>query len=105
MEIPIVIIGAIVGILLGCRFKVFVLLPAILVAAGVIIVTVHGLKIIALTLLITVVSLQIGYFAGASLRARSQPHSRADPMKRPKESTATSAKCREAETPNRNMLD
>lgn len=79
MEFLIVIIGTIVGILLGWRFKVFVLLPAILIAAGVIITTGHGLKVIALTLLSTVVLLQIGYFVGAYLRAGTQPDSRPDP--------------------------
>ena len=101
-EVVVVIIGAIVGILLGWRFKAFVLLPTILVAAGVIIITGHDLKVIALTLLSTVVVLQIGYFVGAYLRVRTQPHSLPDPMKKSKDSTAISAKCREAETPNRN---
>jgi len=101
MEVFVVAIGAIVGILLGVRFKVFVLLPAILVAAGVIIITGHGLKVIALTLLSTVVLLQVGYFVGAYLRARTQPDSLPDPMKDPEDSTATSAKSRETEAPNR----
>ena len=57
-------------------------------------------KVIALTLLTTVVLLQIGYFVGAYLRVQTQPHSLPDPKS--KDSTATSAKCREAETPNRN---
>jgi hypothetical protein len=102
-EVVVVIIGAIVGILLGWRFKAFVLLPAILVAAGVIIITGHDLKVIALTLLSTVVVLQIGYFVGAFLRASTQPDSLPDPKKRPEDSTGKSGKCREAE--NRNMLD
>jgi hypothetical protein len=69
-----VITGAIAGILLGVRFKVLVLVPACLVAAVVIIVngSGHTLSSIVLTVLGTVVSLQIGYIVGSSpLRAQA----------------------------------
>jgi hypothetical protein len=69
MEVFVVIIGAFAGILLGLRFKVFVLLPAIVIAGGVVIITGHGLKVIALTLVSTVVLLQVGYFVVLTIRA------------------------------------
>jgi hypothetical protein len=62
------IIGSIVGILLGLRFKVFVLVPAILIAAGAIVMAGHGLKLIVLTVLATATVLQIGYFVGCVAR-------------------------------------
>ncbi len=68
------IIGAIAGILLGLRFKVFVLVPAILLAMVVIIRSSHGLKVIALTLFGTVVLLQIGYIVGRVLRVMAREH-------------------------------
>jgi len=61
-------IGTIVGILLGLRFKVFILLPVILVATGAIIVAGHGLKVIVLTAVATAVVLQIGYVLGCAVR-------------------------------------
>jgi hypothetical protein len=64
-----IIIGTIAGILLGLRFKVFVLVPAILIAACAIIVTGHGLKAIVLTVLATAALLQIGYILGCVVRA------------------------------------
>jgi hypothetical protein len=63
-----IIIGTLAGILLGLRFKVFVLVPAILIAACAIIVTGHGLKVIVLTALATAAVLQIGYILGCVVR-------------------------------------
>jgi hypothetical protein len=62
--------GAIVGVLLGLRFKVLVLLPAILVATVVIILSGSSqkLSVILLTLVGTVVALQMGYIGGSLLR-------------------------------------
>jgi hypothetical protein len=68
--------GAVAGILLGLRFKVLVLVPAFLVATVVIIAngSGHTLGSIALTVLGTVVSLQIGYIIGSVLRAFARAH-------------------------------
>jgi len=64
-----IIIGSTLsGILLGLRFKVFVLVPAILLAMGVLIASSHELKMITLTLFGTAVSLQIGYLMGCIVR-------------------------------------
>jgi len=64
-----VIAGTLAGVLLGLsRFKVLVLVPAILIAACAIIVTGHELKVIALTILATAVLLQIGYILGLVVR-------------------------------------
>ena len=64
------ITGAIAGILLGLRFKVLVLVPASVLATVVIIISQsgHKLSMIVLTLVGTVVSLQMGYIAGCILR-------------------------------------
>jgi hypothetical protein len=64
------ITGAIAGVLLGLRFKVLVLVPASVLAAVVMIISQSGQKLstIVLTLVGTVVSLQIGYVAGGILR-------------------------------------
>ena len=62
------IAGTIAGILLGLRFKVFALIPATLLAAGVVIVTDGGLRVFALTVFGTAVLLQIGYFVGCVVR-------------------------------------
>jgi len=62
--ISFVAIGTIVGTLLGLRFKVFVLVPATLIAALAIVATVHGARTIAITILATTVLLQIGYVLG-----------------------------------------
>jgi hypothetical protein len=78
------LIAAIAGILLGLRFKVFVLVPAVLIAAGVAIIIGHGLKMVVLTMLATTALLQIGYilgcvvrvYAGAYLPARTTPRYR-----------------------------
>jgi hypothetical protein len=60
------ITGAIVGIILGLRFKVLVLVPAILLATIIIVLSGSGDKL--LTLVGTVVSIQMGYIAGSILR-------------------------------------
>ncbi len=62
------ITGTIAGILLGLRFKVFALIPATLLAAGVVIVTDGGLRVVALNVFGTAVLLQIGYFVGCVVR-------------------------------------
>jgi hypothetical protein len=66
--IAFLIIATIAGILLGLRFKVFVLVPAVLIAAGVVIITGHGLKLIILTVLATTALLQMGYTIGRVVR-------------------------------------
>ena len=62
--------GAIIGIFLGLRFKVLVLVPASVLATVVIILSESGneLSVIALTLVGTLVSLQVGFLAGSILR-------------------------------------
>jgi hypothetical protein len=64
------ITGAITGILLGLRFKVLVLVPASVLATVVVIVSRsgHELGVIVLTLVGTLVALQMGYLAGSILR-------------------------------------
>ena len=67
------ITGAIAGIILGLRFKVLVLVPAILLATVVIIASgsADKLSVIVLTVVGTIVSLQMGYLLGCMLRARA----------------------------------
>ena len=62
--------SAIAGILLGLRFKVLVLVPASVLATVVVIVSRsgHELSVIVLTLVGTLVALQMGYIAGSILR-------------------------------------
>ena len=62
--------GAILGILLGLRFKVLVLVPASVLATVVIASSERGneLSVIVLTLVGTLVALQMGYLAGGILR-------------------------------------
>ena len=62
--------GAIIGILLGLRFKVLFLIPASVLATVVIVLSESGneLSMIVLTLVGTLVSLQVGYLAGSTLR-------------------------------------
>jgi hypothetical protein len=64
------IAGAITGILLGLRFKVLVLVPASVLATVVVIVSriEHELSVVVLTLVGTLVALQMGYIAGSILR-------------------------------------
>jgi hypothetical protein len=68
--------GAIVGILLGLRFKVLVLVPASVLASVVIIISQsgHQLSMIVLTLAGTVVSLQMGYIVGSVFRSLARPY-------------------------------
>jgi hypothetical protein len=72
------IVGAIAGIMLGLRFKVLILVPAILLATAVITVTGtvrgHELSVIALTLFGTGASLQIGYMVGCVLQVMTPAH-------------------------------
>jgi len=67
------VIAPIAGILLALRFKVFVLVPATLLAAAVIVASSHQPKLtIALTVVGTAVLLQIGYLVGGIVRALLQ---------------------------------
>ena len=75
------VIGTLAGVLLGLRFKVFILFPFILIIACAITATGHGFKAIALTILATAVLVQVGYvlglvgrvWAGQYLRRRKNP--------------------------------
>jgi len=69
--IAFVSIGTIVGLLLGLRFNVFVLVPAILLASVTIAASGHELKMIALTVFGTAVSLQFGYLVGCIVRVKA----------------------------------
>jgi heme/copper-type cytochrome/quinol oxidase subunit 3 len=62
-------IGAIVGTLLGLRFKVFVLIPATLITAFAIVATLHEARTIAVAILATTILLQIGYALGCIAHA------------------------------------
>jgi len=62
------IVGTLAGIALGLRFKVLVLVPAILFATVIIIASGHELKVIAFTVFGTAVVLQIAYVVGCMLR-------------------------------------
>jgi hypothetical protein len=75
------ITSAVAGILLGLRFKVLVLIPAFLVTTLVIIAigSDHTISAIVLTVLGTLVSLQIGYIVGSLVRAFARAHLRAAP--------------------------
>jgi hypothetical protein len=67
------VIAPIAGMLLALRFKVFILIPATLLAAAVIIASSHQPKLtIALTVAGTVGLLQIGYIVGIIARALLQ---------------------------------
>jgi hypothetical protein len=68
--------GAIAGILLGLRFKVLVLVPASVLATVVILIgqSGHKLSMIVLTLVGTVVSLQMGYIIGSVFRSLARPY-------------------------------
>jgi hypothetical protein len=77
------VIAPIVGILLALRFKVFVLVPASLLAAVAVIVAGHQPKVtLALSLLGTVVLLQIGYLVGLIVRAHLQIQNPSRPANR-----------------------
>src|ERR1700746_581518 len=72
------VIAPIAGILLALRFKVFVLIPATLLAAAVIVASSHQPKLtIALSVVGTVALLQIGYIVGIIARALLQRRSMA----------------------------
>ena len=66
--IVLVAVGTFVGLILGLRFKAFVLVPTLLVAVGIVamigIAEGHHLRAILLTVFSLVVLLQIGYVAG-----------------------------------------
>jgi heme/copper-type cytochrome/quinol oxidase subunit 3 len=68
-------IGAIGGTLLGLRYKVFVLVPATLIAAFAIVATLHGARTIAVTILTTTILLQIGYVLGCIAHAYTDAYS------------------------------
>jgi len=70
------VMGAIVGMLLGLRFKVLVLIPAISVATVVIVLSASSqkLSLILLTLVGTVVALQLGYIGGSLVRFLARTH-------------------------------
>jgi hypothetical protein len=59
-----VIIGGLTGLLLGLRFKVFVLVPSILILTCAIVATGDGWKAIGVTIFATAVLVQIGYLIG-----------------------------------------
>ena len=72
------VIAPIAGILLALRFKVFVLVPATLLAAVAIVASSHQPKpTIALTVVGTAVLLQTGYIVGVVARAVLQRRSMA----------------------------
>jgi len=77
------IAGTIAGILLGLRFKVFALIPATLLAAGVVIVTDGELRVVALNVFGTAVLLQIGYFVGCVVRFYARGTNRGTQLNRP----------------------
>jgi hypothetical protein len=67
------VFALIAGILLALRFKVFVLIPATLLAAAVIVASSHQPKLtIALTVVGTVALLQIGYIVDNRSRASAK---------------------------------
>jgi hypothetical protein len=72
------IIGAIAGMLLGLRFNVFALVPAILLAIIAIalsdLVNRQSVAMIVLTVFATVVLLQIGYVVGRLLKVAAQAY-------------------------------
>ena len=72
------VIAVIVGILLALHFKVFVLVPATLLAVAVIVASNYQPKpAIALTVIGSAVLLQIGYVVGVVVRALLQRRSKA----------------------------
>ncbi len=88
------IIGALAGMLLGWRFKVFVLVPATLFLT--IVVIVAGVSrgsepgMVALTVLGSVALLQAGYMVGCLQHAfilRTSPHRRRRPIDIPARQT------------------
>ena len=73
------IVALFVGTVLGLRFNVFVLVPAILLAIAVIalrdIATRQSVGVILVTTFATVVLLQIGYIAGRVVKVATQTYS------------------------------
>lgn len=71
--VVLLIIGTAVGVILGLRLTVFVLVPAMLLATAVTIArgiaSGHDSRVIALAVLATLASVQIGYIVGCSLSA------------------------------------
>lgn len=67
-------VGAVAGILLGLRFKVLVLVPAISIATVSIVLSGHGLRVIIPTVVGTVALLQFGYIGGCFLRAMARAY-------------------------------
>ena len=63
----IVTIGGLAGFLLGLRFKIFALVPTILLglAAAVVLGSGHGAGWIMLAMTAAILSIQLGYLAGA----------------------------------------
>jgi hypothetical protein len=83
MVAVLIIICTLSGVVLGLRFKVFVLAPAMLLATAVTIASGimrgHAPSFVALATLGTLVSLQIGYLVGSVLLylpMRTTPHYR-----------------------------
>jgi hypothetical protein len=73
MTVACFVVAVIVGILLALRFKVFVVVPATLLAVAVIVVSSHQPKLAtALTSVGTAALLQIGYVVGVLVRALLQ---------------------------------
>jgi hypothetical protein len=70
MALCLAIISVVVGIALGVRFKVLVLVPAIALAT--IFVGLVGFAPIGLSMVIASVSIQLGYFVGIFLAKRFQ---------------------------------
>jgi len=68
------LVSAIIGILLGLRFNVFVLLPATLIAACAIIAAHYRFEPIPLIVFATATLLQIGYVLGCVIRAYTNRH-------------------------------
>ena len=68
------IIATIAGTLLGLRFKIFVLVPAVLIASVAVIITGHGLRAIFVTVLATTALLQIGYIFGCVVRVYAEAY-------------------------------
>jgi hypothetical protein len=66
------LISVLIGVALGLRFRLFVLIPAVLlIAVGVAVgAMVHGHQAlwVAFTIALSATALQIGYLAGAALR-------------------------------------
>jgi hypothetical protein len=68
------ITGGLAGVLLGLRFKIFVLVPFMLGLSCAIVATGDGWKAIVLTTLATAVLMQIGYVLGLAGRVWSGRH-------------------------------